>query len=313
MASQRPEVWPLERVRQLAPEATVWTSPSLAGRVRAAFGQEPVLWPAVPAAPKPNVVVVGGGSLLDAAKRWRVEHAAHVTLVAIPSLWGSGAENSPVVVFEDAQNPLLKQALIGEQYLPDVRAIWPELADSLSASQRSTALGDAWSHALEGFLSPLASDSLREEGATLLKALGALDSDDAAATFALSAQACRLQSNSSVGLIHGIAHTVEGPLRAAEPDNDVGHAALCATFLWPVFRYNLDHSSKPKSLFEAHALSVDRLESSFRALFDRELYEQALPIVQAHWKRIVRDPCTRTNCALVRPSALSYFETWAAS
>jgi hypothetical protein len=44
-----------------------------------------------------------------------------------------------------------------------------------------------------------------------------------------------------------------------------------------------------------------------RELHDPALYDRALPVVEARWKDILRDPCTRTNGALVRPAHLAFF------
>ena len=43
-----------------------------------------------------TLIVIGGGNLMDEAKIWRAHHAPGTQLIAIPSLWGSGAEVSPV-------------------------------------------------------------------------------------------------------------------------------------------------------------------------------------------------------------------------
>ena len=33
----------------------------------------------------------------------------------------------------------------------------------------------------------------------------------------------------------------------------------------------------------------------------------ALPVLEEHWRSVLRDPCSRTNSALVRPQHLSFF------
>jgi alcohol dehydrogenase class IV len=126
--------------------------------------------------------------------------------------------------------------------------------------------------------------------------------------FEASAEACRLQSQSSVGLVHGIAHTLEGPLRAEQPDYGWGHAALCSTFLWPVLSLTLGLSERARDRLSSAGIDTGRVSEVARALFDEEAYDRALPLLTAHWQSVLRDPCTRTNGTLVRPSQLEHFQ-----
>ena len=196
----------------------------------------------------------------------------------------------------------------GEQYLPDARVLWPELSESAPARLLRHACGDTWSHALEAFLSPLAGEEARGEIATLLERLLTLPVGPDARWFEASADACRLQARSSVGLVHGIAHTLEGPLRAEQPDFGWGHAALCSTFLWPVMALNLRLSDGARQRFAAAGLDPHRVLAPTRALFDAESYDRAAPLLASHWNEILRDPCSRTNGTLVRPGALDHFQ-----
>ena len=75
-----------------------------------------------------TLVVVGGGTLIDAAKAWHVDKSPATRLVAIASLWGSGAEVSPVAVLDHDGE---KDIRIGQEYVPDVNCRWPELADTI--------------------------------------------------------------------------------------------------------------------------------------------------------------------------------------
>ena len=67
-----------------------------------------------------TLIVIGGGTLLDEAKVWRVHHAPEMRLIAIPSLWGSGAEVSPVAVLNRQGK---KEILIGDELILDIRSI----------------------------------------------------------------------------------------------------------------------------------------------------------------------------------------------
>ena len=156
-----------------------------------------------------RVVAVGGGTLLDTAKAWRADLSPATGLIAVPSIWGSGAEVSPVVV---ANADGKKAIRMDESFLPDYVAYWPELADDIPDHLARTACGDCWSHALEGFLSPLAGDDLRKSIAALMSRMLDAPLGKSPEWFRLSSEACAAQARSSVGLVHGIAHTLEGTL-----------------------------------------------------------------------------------------------------
>jgi len=256
------------------------------------------------ASPPDTLVAVGGGSLLDRAKHWRLHHAPGTRLVAVPSLWGSGAEASPVAVLTGEEG---KEVHVDEAYLPDARVELPGLADSLPEDLLRWGCGDCWSHALEGFLSPLACPELRRELAELMREMLALGLRRDAGWFELSARAAAGQARSSVGLVHGLAHALEVPARRALDPPHPGHARLCATFLLPVMRFNRSHGTKLDARFEAHDLDLEAVFAVLNELHEADLHARLRPLVEANWKAIIRDPCSRTNCTLVRPAHLSFF------
>jgi alcohol dehydrogenase class IV len=225
-------------------------------------------------------------------------------LVAIPSLWGSGAEASPVAVTLEGGRKVIR---LDPAYIPDVRVSWPELAESIPPLLARRACGDVWSHALEGFLSPLASNNLRGELANLVSSLLQIPIGKDARWFEASAVACRLQAQASVGLVHGIAHALEGPLRSAQPEFGWGHSTLCSTFLWPVLSLDAAFSPRTEELFREHRLDLPRLMEAVRSLHEAEAYDLAEPVLESHWDAVLRDPCTRTNTVLVRPRHLEHF------
>jgi alcohol dehydrogenase class IV len=289
------------------PAAVVWATPSVRARSESTL---PYIHRTPLSALDPGtrtLVVIGGGTLMDAAKVFRHERAPSVSLVAIPSIWGSGAEVSPVAIETGADGS--KVIRMGPEYIPDVRVQWPQLADSLPPRLARHACGDAWSHALEGFLSPLASEELRAGIVPVMSSMLDLPIGADPAWFEASAEACRLQAESSVGLVHGIAHTLEGPLLAAQPDFGWGHAALCSTFLWPVFSLSLGISERARERLASAGIDAHRVSTVARSLFDDEAYDRALPLLAAHWKGVLKDPCTRTNGTLVRPSHLEHFQS----
>jgi alcohol dehydrogenase class IV len=244
--------------------------------------------------------------LIDETKAFRAQCAPGVRLIAVPSRWGSGAEASPVTVLDRAGR---KEIHVESGWLPDVRVVWPELGRTLSGEQVRHACGDALTHAVEGFLSPIAKEPLRTEIAALIARMVTTSLTDPA-WFELSANACAAQARSSVGLVHGIAHVIEGPLRSSRPG--FGHARICSTFLWPVLRFGRASFPKVDELLRGHAIDPDALELAARALFARDDYEAALPALVTRWREVLRDPCTRTNVALVRPASIEFFASFPA-
>ena len=254
-----------------------------------------------------RVVAIGGGTLLDIAKAWRADQSPATHLIAVPSIWGSGAEVSPVVVENvDGQ----KAIRMDDRFLPDQVVYWPELADDLPDSLARTACGDCWSHALEGLLSPLANDELRKEIAELMSRMLRAPLGNSPEWFQFSAEACAAQARSSVGLVHGIAHTLEGRLLTAFPDQGWGHAKLCSCFLEPVMAFNGQADGKSNRLLAEHGVNVDGVLKVARELHDASAYRAALPLLIDNWQMILRDQCTRTNVRLVRPSDIEFFERW---
>ncbi len=290
---------PADQVAALDPAATrLWCSPRLLDRVRARF-PFPTLSSLEPLPPEvTTLVAVGGGTRLDAVKLWRFEQGARWRLIAVPSRWGSGAEVSPIAV---STREGKKHIVVDPGLLPDGRVVLPELVETLSDAQLRWACGDAWSHALEGFLSPLAEDALRAELAALMKDMIARGVGRDPAWFELSARACEGQARSSVGLVHGIAHVLEPRLEG------MGHARLCATLLLPVFRFDSARQGW-EELWRGHGLEPAEVEAVLQGLFDPEDYARLRPLIVEHWKTILRDRCTRTNCVLVRPASRAHFE-----
>jgi alcohol dehydrogenase class IV len=303
-------VWDLDHLRSAElGKAGLWVTPSVRERVRVELPY-PVL---SPDAPLPDdletLIVVGGGTLIDRAKATARDGPRQVRLIAVPSIWGSGAEASPIVVLDETGKKTIR---IDAHYLPDHRVVWPELADTLSATRAREACGDSWSHALEGFLSPLASDDLRQELARVIREMLALPLGKDPRWFAVSAWACAGQARSSVGLVHGIAHVLESVLRARHPGAGWGHARLCSTFLWPVMEFNRQGSEKWAKTLQRYEIDPAAVLSAAGKLFDAAACREALAVLPENWTAVLRDPCTRTNSVLVRPASLDFFRSWSA-
>lgn len=254
-------------------------------------------------APGITLIVVGGGEMMDKSKTCRADHRPDVRLILVPSIFGSGAEVSPVVVRNEAGG---KHIDMDNRYRPNARVYWPELLASVPAGQARDACGDVWSHALEAFISSLAADELRHEIAGLISEMLAAPLAAEPVWFDYSARACDAQARSGVGLIHGIAHTLEPVLMNRSV---FGHAALCANLLWPVLRFNREHADKWQELVTIHGLDEVGIERVACELFDPTKFERIRELLAGNWQTVLRDRCTRMNGVLVRPSHLDYFLT----
>lgn len=134
------------------------------------------------------IVGLGGGSSMDAAKgiailstnsaplanyfgRNRIKKTP-LPVVAVPTTAGSGSEVTPYAVFTHKENLGLRKKIVAHPSLfPRIALVDPELTLSLPASVTADTGIDAFSHALESYLSnksqPL-SDILASEAITLL-------------------------------------------------------------------------------------------------------------------------------------------------
>ena len=301
----RPEYVPLNELSTcIVGETVIWTYTELVEKVSRHYDYSVVEFPNEPTSSLDTLLVIGGGMVIDRAKLWRKQNCPKATLIAIPSIWGSGAENTPISVLNvDGK----KEIFVGEDLLPDVRAVWPELAESLPDNLVRFACGDTWAHALEGFLSPIAGKELRSDLAKLINVLISTPIANSPEWFELSAQAAAGQAQSSVGLIHGLAHVLEGEINKSNEGTYIGHAQLCSTFLWPVLQFNVSMSDRIEPLFLEFEIDKTKVFNIAKQLFDKKVYELVLHLLEAQWRNILRSPTTRTNCTLVRPNHSSYF------
>jgi alcohol dehydrogenase class IV len=303
--THKPQAWSLDSLKDQAkaPVAVV-ASPSVSSIAKTLLPYPH--YDALDKVPKDTetLITVGGGALIDAAKTFKKENLSQSLLVAIPSLWGSGAEVSPVVVSTENGK---KEFTMDDALIPDACVVLPQLAQALPDQLAHYGCGDAWSHALEGTLSPLANDTLRTEGAQLIKEMLQTGLNKDSIWFDLSAKACRLQANSSVGLIHGIAHALEPILQTNHPNDGWGHAKLCAILIFPVMRLCQQSSSKWVDLAQANAIDTESTEAVWKNLFDAQAFNQLLPTLKDNWMSVLRNPLTRTNHALVRRKDLDFF------
>jgi len=302
----KPEVWSLEKMISYPfGNAAVWSLDFLRETVTALYPLKAIRENETPPPGLETLLVVGGGVLIDRAKHWRATQSPYTKLFVIPSIWGSGAENSRIAILNEGGK---KSFFIGTEYLPDVRAVWPKLIEGIPDEFIAYACGDVWAHALEGFLSPVGTDETRAELADVIKGIVDLPIGKDTAWFEFSARACAGQAASSVGLVHGIAHTLEVVLRDNNPKRAIGHAGLCSIFLWPVLSLNMKHSIKIHEQINVAGLDKERIVEIVKSFYDEAVFRELMPVLEEHWRTILRETSTRTNSMLVRPSYIEYFK-----
>jgi alcohol dehydrogenase class IV len=302
---ERTRVVGLPELGGLLGPCVVWGHPARAAAVAERLAA-PVIGRLEEGAGAQALVVVGGGTRIDRAKWVCRGQMPGALLAAVPTLWGSGAEVSPVAVLNERE---AKAVHVGDALRPDFAAYVDAFATDIPLALLESARGDVWAHALEGFLSPLGSDATRAVAADLLRRLLAAPGLRDPAWFRLSGEACLAQAATSVGLVHAIAHELEMPLAAAGGRQPAwSHAALCAAFLLPCFRYALSRSAKAASLLAAHDLDTARIDAACAAVFDAASYRRLLPALAENWGRIVRNPLARMNVASVREASGAFFQ-----
>lgn len=206
------------------------------------------------------IVGLGGGSVMDAAKLMFALHEQPemtLDLVArpfsmptlrnksqlclIPTTSGSGAEVSSAAVLND-NDKKIKRIIVSHELLPDLALLDPCLTISLSPSVTAHSGMDAFTHAVEAFVSTAHnpfSDAMATHAARLiLKNLGTCfcHGEDLPAREEMQFASCLAgiaQNNVAVGLTHAIAHKLGVML-------DLPHGLLNSLFLLPVMRFNAE-------------------------------------------------------------------------
>jgi alcohol dehydrogenase class IV len=244
------------------------------------------------------LLAIGGGTIIDQAK-WAAKGAdSDISIVALPTLWGSGAEASPIVVLNGMDG---KEIHIDAHLLPDAIIYVEGISESAPPDLLRWASADVWAHALEGFLSPLADDETRAMLADVIKNLLHLAPTPAFERdwFEQSALACCLQAQSSVGLAHGIAHQVEFA-------SGFGHARVISAVLPTVLAMHIE-TDRYAELLSAYHLEGDAINDCVTRLAKPDDASALAPLISDQWMAILRDPCTRTNGYLVRRQAVERF------
>ena len=235
---------------------------------------------------KPDVVIaIGGGSVMDAAKVMRLfyenpemkfEEAYQkfldirkrvvrfpkingVQLVCIPTTSGTGSEVSPIAVISDAKTGI-KHTLCDYALTPDVSIVDDQFVQKLPKRLIAWSGFEALGHAIESYVSTMATDFTRGWSLEAIKIIlanlkksydGDLDARKKmhdAATIAGMAY-----SNAFIGLEHSIAHTVGSTF-------DIPSGVSDAIALPQVIRFN---AKRPEKLAMWPHYSVYRADKDY--------------------------------------------------
>lgn len=200
------------------------------------------------------IVALGGGSPLDTAKGIallasnggrvrdyeganRIEHPLPPMIFA-PSTAGSGSDISQFAIITDVERQV-KMAIISRTLVPNISLIDPMILQTKTPELIITSAIDALAHAIESYLSPIASPFSETQSLhaiqLIVKNLGyAHDSRDPEALKQLSiasTAAGMAFSNAGLGIDHALAHSLGGVF-------DVMHGIVHPILLPPILRFN---------------------------------------------------------------------------
>jgi alcohol dehydrogenase len=201
------------------------------------------------------VLALGGGSPMDAAKGIALlasnggelrdyEGANQVRqplppMVFVPTTMGSESNISQFTVITDVERRM-KMTLISRTLVPNISITDPLLLSTLTRDLVIPPLFDSIAHAVESYVSPIASpftETLSLKGLDLLMrhirpAIDTLNIDDLEQVAIAGTSAGMAFTNASVGLGHALAHALGGMY-------DVVHGEAHSLLLPCVMRYNL--------------------------------------------------------------------------
>ena len=220
---------------------------------------------------QPDVVIaLGGGSAMDAAKgmwmffehpdtsffgakqkfldirkrAYKIEYAEKAKFICIPTTSGTGSEVTPFAVITDSDDHT-KYPLADYALTPDVAIIDPQLVMSVPASVTSDTGMDVLTHAIESYVSVMASDYTRGLSLQAIKivfeylekSVKTGDAESREKMHNASTMAGMAFANAFLGISHSIAHKVGGAW-------GVPHGRTNAILLPHVIRYNAKDPQK---------------------------------------------------------------------
>ncbi|HMK47288.1 MAG TPA: iron-containing alcohol dehydrogenase [Methanocella sp.] len=222
------------------------------------------------------IVAVGGGSVIDCAKGIGIVSKNHqnildfagVDLIQVPGpplicvpTTGVGVDISQFAVITDIEKEM-KMCLCSKTLVPDVSLIDPDTTLTLPVDQTAYTGIDAFTHALEAYVSNasspltdlLALDAMKLLYSYLISTIREPKNPEHRLKIALgSLEAGLAFSNASLGLAHALSHSLGGK-------TDLPHGECNAVFIPYVVRFNYDAvSERYNQIGEAVGLDLEGL------------------------------------------------------
>ncbi|MBJ8350351.1 bifunctional acetaldehyde-CoA/alcohol dehydrogenase [Streptococcus zalophi] len=217
-----------------------------------------------------TIIALGGGSAMDAAKAmwmffenpdvsffgakqkfldirkrtYKIPYAEKTTFICIPTTSGTGSEVTPFAVITDSDDHT-KYPLADYALTPDVAIIDPALVMSVPASVTADTGMDVLTHAIESYVSVMASDYTRGLSLQAIKlvfdylekSVNTPDEESREKMHNASTMAGMAFANAFLGICHSIAHKVGG-------EWGVPHGRTNAILLPHIIRYNAKDPQK---------------------------------------------------------------------
>jgi alcohol dehydrogenase class IV len=275
------------------------------------------------------IVAIGGGSVIDCAKGMGIvsTNKKHILefegvdevsvpgppLICIPTTAGTSADVSQFAIITDTARKV-KIAIISKTMVPDVSLIDPITTTTMNSELIAATGLDAWVHAWEAFVSNASSritDLFALEAIRLVwnNLIGACKNPNDMKyrnnMMMASLMAGLAFSNASLGLVHGMAHSLGGLL-------DLPHGECNAILLEHVVDFNFEADyEKYLKIAETIGISFKELKpknkknviikklAEFRikagivkTLGQLGVTPQDIPLLS---KNAIKDPCVATN------------------
>ena len=220
---------------------------------------------------KPDTIIaLGGGSAMDAAKgmwmfyehpdteffgakqkfldirkrTYKIDKPEKTKFVCIPTTSGTGSEVTPFAVITDSETHV-KYPLADYALTPDVAIIDPQFVMSVPASVTADTGMDVLTHAIESYVSVMASDYTRGLSLQAIKlvfenlenSVKHPDAESREKMHNASTMAGMAFANAFLGICHSVAHKIGG-------EYNIPHGRTNAILLPHIIRYNAKDPSK---------------------------------------------------------------------
>ena len=217
-----------------------------------------------------TIIALGGGSAMDAAKgmwmfyehpdtsffgakqkfldirkrTYKIEKPEKTQFVCIPTTSGTGSEVTPFAVITDSDTHV-KYPLADYALTPDVAIVDPQFVMSVPASVTADTGMDVLTHAIESYVSVMASDYTRGLSLQAIKivfdylekSVKTPDMESREKMHNASTMAGMAFANAFLGICHSVAHKIGG-------EYGIPHGRTNAILLPHIIRYNAKDPSK---------------------------------------------------------------------